>query len=243
MKVFLLRIDQRRHTFYAPRPEVVGDPGPDLEPAASSTGWLGRLRARRHAIQETIEHGRGPIARCLRRLWDWLQRFVAPDEPLLRSLRHVEAVVLHHPATMDGDAARDAWFAYLAGRWRHHLLWGTLNLVLCPLSLVIAVVPGPNVVGYWFVYRASCHALALVGVRRARHRAVRTVLEPTEALNTHLAGADRAAVDALAEGCGLDGLDVFLVRIGVPVPTADTPDPEPEPEPEPATDAPAPPGA
>ncbi|MEJ7711591.1 MAG: hypothetical protein WKF84_17425 [Pyrinomonadaceae bacterium] len=38
---------------------------------------------------------------------------------------------------------------------------------MAPIPLVLAPVPGPNVIGYWFWYRAICHALALMGIRRA----------------------------------------------------------------------------
>ncbi len=227
MKVFLLRIDDRRHAFFAPAPEVLAtaDEPPD------DRSWSGALARRARRAQASIERGPGWAARGTPPVWDWLQRFVAPDEPLLRGLRHVDSVSLHHPATMDPQAAATAWRAYLAGRRRHHLFWASVDLLLGPLAvLVLTPLPGPNVIGYWFVYRAACHAAALIGVRRAGHRAVRTVLEPTEALDAPLAGADRGARDALSRGCGLDGLDVFLVRIGVTPPDdPEAPGPEADP--------------
>jgi hypothetical protein len=74
--------------------------------------------------------------------------------------------------------------------------------------------PGPNVIGYWFVYRTVCHGLALIGVRRARRREVVTELESSRVLDLPIEESGPRAVDRLADSCGLKRLEVFLVRVG-----------------------------
>jgi hypothetical protein len=71
------------------------------------------------------------------------------------------------------------WDAYLNHRWWRHLLWMSANgLVAPPGLLILWVLPGPNVIGYWFAYRAIHHALILWGIRRVRRGRVEVVLRP-----------------------------------------------------------------
>ena len=39
----------------------------------------------------------------------------------------------------------------------HHLRWMIIDLLLLPLSLFIMVVPGPNVIGYYLLFRVFSH--------------------------------------------------------------------------------------
>src|SRR5690606_12716087 len=85
-----------------------------------------------------------------------------------------------------------------------------------------------NFLGYWFVYRAACHALALIGIRKARTRGLQATLIPNGLLNVRLEEAGARQVADLAAQCGLRGLDVFLVRMGAGRETADRPAPDAE---------------
>lgn len=216
MKVYLLRVNERRHVFYSEGPESV-------EMSADGARPLGadRRRGLRNFLERKVRFWQLSIARskrgvgsAVRAVWDWLQRFVGPDETLLRGLRSAKNVNLHHPSEMGDEAARAAWTRYLKGRWVHHLIWLLVDLLLSIGSLALMILPGPNVIGFWLVYRTACHGLALIGVRRATHREVITELEPIEALDLPVEGAGQEAVDQLADRCGLKALDVFLVRVG-----------------------------
>lgn len=212
MRVFLLRIDHRRHVFYSEGPEARED-GADEE-APPKQGLGERLAKKLGSWKNTLIESKGETKGIFPGIWSWLQKFVGPDEPLLWGLRKAKGVVLHHPSGMSEERARDAWFLYLRDRKRHHGFWLVVDLILSGLSVLLMIVPGPNLIGYWFVYRAGCHALALIGVFRACRREVGTSLEPNGVLDLPLAGADRGAIVRLAERCGLKELDVFLVRIG-----------------------------
>jgi hypothetical protein len=212
LRVFLLRIDHRRHVFYAEDPETREDRADDE--ASSKPGFVGCLVKRVMSWKDRLTLLKGQSGGKPQKVWSWLQKFIGPDEPFLWGLRKARGIVLHHPANMTAEQARDSWSRYLRGRKTHHAIWLAVDLVVSGLSLVLMLVPGPNVLGYWFVYRAGCHALALIGVYRACRREVITSLESNGMLDLHLAGADRGSIVRLAERCGLRDLDVFLVRIG-----------------------------
>ena len=71
-------------------------------------------------------------------------------------------------------------------------------------------VPGPNIIGYWFVYRAICHLLALLGIRRARRQEVPLDCQPSDALNDVPGTPTPEATSRLAAVAGLRGPDALL---------------------------------
>lgn len=209
--VFLVPLGGGRLVFFSEEPRPRHGEGEAPAPGRGFRGWLERKYRR---LKGEIEHSEGGLGRQTRRLWDWLKRFTAPDEPMLRRLRRASRVRLHHPTTMAPKKAQFAWDEYLAARRSHHLIWLAVNLVVSPLSLLLAPIPGPNVVGYWFVYRAACHLLALFGIRRAGSRSATMELLPSASLDLppDADGEDRAA--AIAARLRLRGLDDYLDRVG-----------------------------
>jgi hypothetical protein len=195
--IYLLRLDDRRRAFFAEEePEAAG---------AGEAGWLARkYRAWKSALQ-AADSG---AALWARRLWGWLQGLTLPDESLLQRLRGVEAIDLHHPAALPAEEARALWGHYLGHRARRHLFWLAVNGLVCPLTVLLAPLPGPNVIGYWFVYRAACHLLIVLGVRRARRRPV--ACHPSTALDEPVHQGEAAARVAAAHG--LESLGAFLER-------------------------------
>lgn len=214
MKIFLLRLGRHRHAFYSEEPETPGDEAQEDAPVAPKGGLRDWMVARVRVWGSRVLNAKGGFGRLVQRTWRWLQRFIGPDEPLLRGLRKVKAITLYHPDTMSHEEARLTWLEYLQGRRRHHAIWLTINLLFSPLLVILAPLPGPNFVGYWFVYRAACHALALLGIRRVHTRQVETILIPNGLLNVRIEGADTQEVAKLATDFGLHGLDIFLIRVG-----------------------------
>jgi hypothetical protein len=204
VKIFMLRTDGVRPVFYVEPGEGVHEAGP----GRGVRGWLAR---KSRALHEALERSESWGGRQLRRGWAWLHQRIAPDETLLRGLRKAEGLTLHHPATLTEAEARAAWEAYLAGRRRHHLLWLAVNGVASPFSVLLAPLPGPNVLGYWFVYRAVCHALAVLGIRRAGGGRLAT--SPSPALDTPLGPGDDEAVARVAASHDLTGLADYLKRV------------------------------
>src|SRR5262249_10309928 len=140
-----------------------------------------------------------------------LSRRIPADEGLLRALRSAALVEVFHPSDMPPEAARAAWNEYLAGVKGRHVVGLAANAAVSPVSVVLAPLPGPNILGYWFVYRAACHALALLGLRRASGDRVPTVFEAQPALDPPIGPADAVG---LAGSLGLDAerLEDFIER-------------------------------
>nr|ALS89617.1 mitochondrial K+-H+ exchange-related protein [uncultured bacterium] len=148
----------------------------------------------------------------VRRIWEWLQKRTAPDEPLLRSLRGTSAVALHHPPTYAEEEAHNLWREYLKARQGRHAFWAIINAVTSPLTLVFAPLPGPNVIGYWFVYRSVCHLLARLGARNARSEQVSAEFLSTNALDGSFNATDNERIASLSSSFGLNGLEDFVKR-------------------------------
>ena len=101
---------------------------------------------------------------------------------------------------------------YLVDRQRRHMIRLAINLLVSPLSVLLTPIPGPNVIGYWFVYRAICHALALIGVRRAKQGGLMTILHASEVLDRPIDGEN---CPSIGEQLDLKGLDEFVDRVAI----------------------------
>jgi hypothetical protein len=205
--VYLLRVGEGRPIFYSEPPAPRAD---EVEAAGLGRGVRGWLERAYRRSQGALGRMDNQVARQTRRLWGWLRRLAAPDEPMLRRLRTAERIVLHHPESMTPDEARAAWGHYLAARRRHHAAWLALDLPASPLTVLLTPIPGPNVIGYWVAFRALAHTLALLGIGRARGRRATTTTRPTAALDAP-PGGDGGTV---GQRLGLAGLDDYLAGLG-----------------------------
>ena len=207
LKVVLLAVepDRARTLFYA-------DPAEDDETSPTEPppqGFPARVKARLLALKSGWQHPKGRAARWGRRVWHWLHRFTHPDEELLARLRTAREVELHHSEALSAEEVNAAWAAFLASSRRRHWPWFLANLLVAPLSIVLAVLPGPNVIGYWFAYRALHHGLILRGLGKMRKGRVATILRPSGMLTPGVV-PESAALEAL--GYDPNAVDEFLRR-------------------------------
>lgn len=209
MKIFLLNLDGGRCVFYSEGPELVAE----TETAAPRRGMRGWAERRYKSLQAILTESEKGVGLRVRRIWEWLQKRIPPDEPALRALRGVDAVVLHHPPAVTEDETHALWRAYLKSRQGRHMFWFIGNVLVAPLTLVLAPLPGPNVIGYWFVYRAACHMLARLGARNARSAQVSTEFLSHDALDGSLSAKDEERIASLSSSFGLQGLEDFIKRI------------------------------
>jgi len=122
----------------------------------------------------------------MRRTWDWLHSLTRPDEAMLARLRSARRIDLFHPAARPGSDVSAAWRGYLNHQWRRHLFWMSINGVIAPFSVLFAILPGPNLIGYWFAYRAIHHSLVVWGIRQVWRDKISTGLHPVAALDRPL---------------------------------------------------------
>ncbi len=186
VKIYLLSIDRRRFFFYADeseppddRPErersvragPVGMAGLAAGPLAAAASRSGS-NPRRAPSDGRARPGTGCIPGPTRTRRCWSR---------LRSARRIE---LHHPASRDAEEVRSLWRDYLNHRWWRHLLWMSANGIVAPPALLFLwPLPGPNVIGYWFAYRAVHHAMIVWGIRRVRRGRIELELRPVAELD------------------------------------------------------------
>jgi hypothetical protein len=157
-------------------------------------------------VKAGMTHSSGFVARLGRRSWQFVRERMHPDERLLARLRSARSIEVHYPATTDRDQVVAAWSRFLAGARRRHWAWFVGNVLVCPLTVFLIPVPGPNLIGYWFVYRAVHHWLILAGLGRVRRGLVAPRFRPRDDLGS-------SALPAHLDPAEVAG---FLKRHGVP---------------------------
>jgi Mitochondrial K+-H+ exchange-related len=166
----------------------------------SSGGWFARLRDR--AVCRAAES----IAEQ-RTLW---------------SLRNCTSATLVHPSDLTHEAADELRKRLLSRARQHHGRWLAIDTLLLAVSGLLALVPGPNVLAYYFVFRVVGHYLSWRGARQALEAiAWTTHAEPALAELGRLAALPRDArqsrVEAIAGALNLPRLAAFFERTAVPV--------------------------
>jgi K+-H+ exchange-related protein len=205
MEIYLLKI-QRRPTTFAAGSEPEPAPGPD-EPAS---GLRGRLIGTYKRLQDSLNKPGPGIGPRLKRFWDWLHERLTPDEPVLFQLRTAESLTIHYPSSLSPKLARKRWKGYLSRRQRSQIFWGLFNLMISPVTVLLAPLPGPNIIGYWFAYRAICHLLMFLGIRRAKRKRMALSFCASEVLDA-LPGEEPAEYTLrVAESLGLKNRDAYL---------------------------------
>ncbi|MPY88495.1 MAG: hypothetical protein GEU99_11270 [Luteitalea sp.] len=226
MDVFLVPVGEGRCEPYCEVSDEVVPAGA----AATAAGWRHRLMARfremlaaaereraraREAAHEEGSAGLG--TRLKRQALRWIAERIA-EQRLLWHLRRQTEVTLLHPDDMNGDQAQRIVRAALERDANRHWRWLIVDALLFALSGLLVLVPGPNVVAYYFAFRVVGHLLSWRG---ARHGLAEVVWHPTPsrdlaALRTEVARdrtERRPRVRALAERLRLEHLPTFFDRM------------------------------
>jgi hypothetical protein len=208
MKIYLLRLDDERCIFYSEEPETTYV----VEDRVQQRGLRDFVERKYHKVQAMLKESESGVGLRVRRIWEWLQERTSPDEAALRRLRQTPEITVFYPLSLTKEAARELWINYLSNRQRRHLLWLVINALVVPVTLLLTPLPGPNLIGYWFIYRAVCHTLACIGVRRAKNEEHLTQFRASSALDS-FDGADEEETARLAETLELKHLVPFVHRI------------------------------
>ena len=178
MDVFVIPIDRDRYELYS---EVSSDaelaePGPD-------SGVLGRIRRYfvvtlrkvedRHERRDGSQTGAGSRVGFLRSIRDrilgWAGRRIA-EERLLWSLRRHTSAVAVHPQDMTFDQVLPQIHHVLRRDGDRHRIWFVVHFLGFVASGPIAIIPGPNLVAYFFAFRMVGHWLAMRGAMQGLRR-------------------------------------------------------------------------
>lgn len=188
MRVVLVEVAGLGLTFLAER---------DLDDSSSSPGLRGWLARTRIGLLNELGKADGQFGSVLSRFWVRLQRLIAPDEHLMRQLRHARTLAIDHPGRLTTGEVSSLWSELLSRRIGKHAFWMTVDALLAIPSVLLAILPGPNLVGYWLAYRAVVHLLAMLGARSGR--TIATTFVPRAELDASVVSGDIERIAAHLE--------------------------------------------
>ena len=173
MTVYLVPVGDRRYQLYV---EVAPEAAEGTPAAPSGNGWVARRVHRfremlAEAEQERLrresgepEQGSGLWKAILRRIAE-----TVAEQRLLWHLRHQTEAEVAHPDDLDSaDALREVRAEFSRDEARHRrwmLIDGAIVAVTGPLFFFV---PGPNVISWYFTFRAGAHFLSWRGARKGQ---------------------------------------------------------------------------
>jgi len=175
MDVYVIPIGRDRYELYC-------EPGSEAESdveTVPTAGLIGRLRHRFNAMLRAAEerqHRPAAAARevgLLHRLQDralgWIATRIA-EQRLLWNLRRCAVAVAVHPQDMSFDEVMALVRRTLQRDYERHRVWLVVDLLGLIVSGPIALIPGPNVLAYYFAFRVVGHWLSMRGAVQGLRR-------------------------------------------------------------------------
>ncbi len=196
IRVYVIRCRMRGWVFYAP-PEMLMAYDEEL-----ATGFWNKLVQRAHRLHDEtlmlIHEPPNRFWRGVRRAWRWLERWMHPGEGLLRAIGQADAVELVHDGELPDDAVQGQWTDWLKTRIAIHERGIWLNIALLPVTLLLGLLPGPNVFIAWNALRLYAHWHGRRGGRRAL-ATVKTVVRGDARLHPPPQGSETARLSRIEE--------------------------------------------
>jgi hypothetical protein len=188
MKVFLVPVAQDRYELYCEEPD-------DASPGegAPAPGVLRRVNQRfrqtladaereQRRVPAPEESRRSFASRLKTRLLRWIAESIA-EQRLLWQLRRRAEATLVHPHDLTDAQAQQLLRRSLQRDWERHRFWMIVDLAGGIGSVFLILLPGPNVIGYYFLFRIVGHFLSLRGARQGLAKVAWTKA-PNQALTT-----------------------------------------------------------
>jgi len=169
MDVFVIPIGHERYELYCEQA-----PPDDADDSAVPVGTLGKLRhrfsemlkaAERRQAEEPSDEPKGWATRAQERMMAWVAERIA-EQRLLWNLRRETAVVAAHPQDMTFEQVHTLVRRILQRDYDRHRWWLIVDSIGFLLSVPLTLIPGPNVVQYYFVFRLVGHWLSMRGARQ-----------------------------------------------------------------------------
>lgn len=170
MDVYLVPIARDRFECYF---EAADDDA--LAAPAAGQGFFARMRARfsqqlrdaeRARHEAPLEEPKTMLARLQHRMMRWIAERVA-EQRLLWHLGRARAATLHAPDNLDAASAGQVMRTSMQRDADRHLRLLAVHTLALLMTIPVALIPGPNVLGYLFTFTVVGHFLAWRGARRA----------------------------------------------------------------------------
>lgn len=189
MDVFLVPVARDRYELYC---EEADEPAA-VAAAAPPAGVLRRVNQRfrdtlaeaereRLRVPDPSERRPPVFTRAKRRLLRWVAESIA-EQRLLWQLRGRAEATLVHPDDLTDAQAQQLVRRSLQRDWERHRFWLIVDLLGGVASIFLILLPGPNIIGYYFLFRIVGHFLSLRGARQGLVRITWTK-RPSDALTT-----------------------------------------------------------
>lgn len=170
MDVYLVPVGADRHELYCEIPDE-----PDQTAGEPPTGYFRRLMHRFREMLADAErerrHGptdgapRGWAGRLRARTMRWVAESIA-EQRLLWHLRSQTEACLHFPDDREEAEAVRLLRQQLGRDFDKHRFWLAIDSIGFILSGLLMLVPGPNLLAYYFAFRLVGHYLSLRGAKR-----------------------------------------------------------------------------
>ena len=176
MDVFVIPIGRDRYELYCePSAEA---PAAD-DGASAPPGFIARMRDRFNLMLRAVEDrqrqgGESPqpqgfLARLQDRSLGWVAQRIAEQRLLWYLRRHTE-VVAAHPQDVSFEQVMTIVRSWLQREYERHRRWLVIDTLGLIASGPVALVPGPNVLAYYFAFRVFGHWLSMRGASQGLHR-------------------------------------------------------------------------
>jgi hypothetical protein len=222
MIVYLVPVGGSRYQLYVEisAEEAVG------ETPVQAKGWIGKQVQRFQSMLAEAERAR------LRResgepddgsgLWHAIMRRIAEaiaEQRLLWHLRHQTHATVRHPDDMSGaDALREVRAEFSRDVSRHFRWLVIDGLIMIVTAILLTLLPGPNIVAWYFTFRAIGHFFSWRGARKGLKEVEWTAdaCSPLSSVRPalHLHGLDRRdRLREIGESLDLKHLAGFVERV------------------------------
>jgi hypothetical protein len=227
MDVFLVPVAPDRYELYCEEPDEPEPPAADDAAPGFFRRMALRFREQLAEAERARRHGPQPgdarpslVGRIKARTMRWVAESIA-EQRLLWQLRGKDAVLLIYPDDVTEAQARQLLKRSLQRDWERHRFWLAVDCFGAAGSALLILLPGPNVIGYYFVFRIVGHYFSLRGARQGLTRVTWQVeaSAPLTSLRAMIheepdARADR--VDAVASTLRLEHFASFFQRTATP---------------------------
>jgi len=225
MDVFVIPVQPDRYELYCEQPA-----DPDEEDSAPE-GMFGKLRSRfgvmLRAAEERQRRGGAAVeheakswaGRVQDHLMGWIAERIA-EQRLLWNLRRETSAVAVHPHDLSFEQVHTIIRRILQRDYERHRRWLVVDSIFLVVSGALMLVPGPNVVAYYFAFRVVGHWLSMRGAAQGLHE-IEWTGRPCEPLGELreigvLEPQARAArLDDIAARLRLPHLSAFFERVAV----------------------------
>lgn len=219
MNVYLVPATAGRHELYC---EVTSGSSENAAGTGSIRERLVNGFNRMVAEGEAAIHGEEPDAPERGRIRKFITRRVAEavaEQRLLWHLRHEAQVRLFHPDDISPANAVATARALVGADYAKHRRWLIIDgLIAAVTGPLFFFVPGPNIVSWYFAFRAIGHFFAMRGASQGLSGATWTT-EPSAELTALRAALTldhdtrSRRIDEIAAALGLDRLAWFVAKI------------------------------